>query len=148
MHEFGAICFCFFWLHCADFWFADFLRRFLVRRFCAEFLQIFFDTLVLQKKTIERCSGVTLKCAQNKQKNPAASQWLCPNGHPIPAPPFLSTQHVTQSPPSPSAQGEHVSVRRGIFGPKGMLSFAPRFFRNKNLRRIHSANQQPLELRG
>ena len=32
-------------------------------------------------------------------------------------------------------QGEHVNVHRDIFGPKGMLAFAPRFFYNKNLQK-------------
>ena len=43
---------------------------------------------------------------------------------------FSSRQHVTQSPPGPCIQ-EHVTVHRGIFGPKGMLGFAPRFFKTK-----------------
>ena len=35
---------------------------------------------------------------------------------------FLSRQHVTQLPLGRRTQGEHVSVHRGIFGPKGMLA--------------------------
>ena len=36
-----------------------------------------------------------------------------------------------------------MSVHRDIFGPKGMLAFAPRFFKNKNLRKMSSAKPQP-----
>ena len=47
-----------------------------------------------------------------------------------------SRQHVTQSPLGPRTQGEHVSVHRGIFGPKGMLGFAPRFFEIKSSKNL------------
>ena len=45
--------------------------------------------------------------------------------------------------PCSEGQGEHVSVHRDIFGPKGMLAFAPRFFKNRNLRKMSSAKPQP-----
>ena len=48
-----------------------------------------------------------------------------PGGGPHSISAFSSRQHVTQSPPGPRTQGEHVSVHRGIFGPKGMLGFTP-----------------------
>ena len=38
-----------------------------------------------------------------------------------------------------------VSVHRGMLGPKGLLSFAPSFFKNKNPRKIRSATHQPLQ---
>ena len=120
-----------FW--CADSWCADFCAqifalRFLVRKF-------FFDVLAFEN----RCSRVTQKCTENPQKNLRR-----PNGpargvpHSISA--FLSRQDVTQSPLGRRTQGEHVRVHRDIFGLKGMLAFAPRFFSNKNQRKIRSAN--------
>ena len=57
---------------------------------------------------------------------------------------FSSRQHVTQPPLGRHTQGEHVSVHRDIFGLKYMLAFAPRFFKNKNPRKMSSAKPQPL----
>ena len=64
----------------------------------------------------------------------ATSQWPCSGGgegesHSISA--FSSRQHVTQSPLGPRTQGEHVSINHGIFGPKSMLAFAPKCFKDK-----------------
>ena len=130
---------------CADFWCADFLRRFLfrflVRRFLRRFSRRFsadFSSTFWRFKN--RCSRVTQKCAENLRKNLRRPDGTARGGgvpHSISA--FSSRQHVTQSPPGPRTQGAHVSTHRGIFGPKGMLGFAPRFFKNKNLRKIRSA---------
>ena len=88
------------------------------------------------------------ECTENPQKNlrrpndPQADRGV---SHSIFA--FLSRQDVTQSPLGRRTQGEHVRVHRDIFELKGMLAFAPRFFKNKNQRNIRSANHQPLGLR-
>ena len=113
---------------CADFWCAD---------FCADFLQIFLRRFGVLKN---RCSRVTQKCVENLRKNLRRPNGPARGGAPHSISAFSSRQHVTQSPPGPRTQGEHVSVHHGIFGPKGMLRFAPRFFKNKNLRKIALRN--------
>ena len=54
-----------------------------------------------------------------------------------------SRQYATQPPLGRHTQGEHVSVHRDIFGLNYMLAFAPRFFKNKNPRKMSSAKPQP-----
>ena len=118
------------------------LCRFLVCRFLRRFSADFSSTFWRFKN---RCSRVTQKCTENLRKNlrrPNGPALLGGVPHSISA--FLSRQHVTQSPLGRRTQEEHVSVYRGIFGPKGMLAFAPRFFKNKNLWKIPSAKHSPL----
>ena len=79
------------------------------------------------------------KCAEKS----AASEWPCSGGAPHSLSAFSSRQHVTQPPLGRHTQGEHVSVHRDIFGLKCMLAFAPRFFKNKNPRKMSSAKPQP-----
>ena len=57
-----------------------------------------------------------------------------------------TARHTLSIAARPRTQGEHVRVHRDIFGLKGMLAFAPRFFKNKNQRKIRSANHLPLGL--
>ena len=109
-----------------------FLRRFLVRRFLRPFLRRFSADFSLTFWRLKnRCSRVTQKCAEKY----AASEWPCSGGAPHSLSTFSSRQHVTQSPLGRHTQGEHVSVHRDIFGLKGMLAFAPRFFKNENLQK-------------
>ena len=114
--------------------FGGFLRRFL-RRFSADFSSTFW-------RLKNRCSRVTQKCAEICGKICGVRMALL-GGVPHSISAFSSRQHVTQSPLGQHTQGEHVSVHRDIFGPKGMLAFAPRFFKNKNLRKMSSAKPQP-----
>ena len=147
-------------IFCADFWCADFCAHFcadcLVRRFLHPFLaQIFgaqiFAPIFAQTfrnfsstfwRLKNRCSRVTQKCTENARKNPRRPNGPARGGpHSLSA--FPSRQHVTQSPLGRHTQGEHVSVHRDIFGLKGVLAFAPRFFKNKNLQKMSSAKPQP-----
>ena len=135
-------------IFCADFLCADFLRpflrRFLVSRFLRPFLRRFsadFSSRFWRLKN--RCSRVTQKCAENAQKNLRRPNGPARGGTPHSLSAFSSRQHVTQSSLGRHTQGEHVSVHRDIFGLKGMLAFAPRFFKSRNLRKMSSAKPQP-----
>ena len=102
------------------------VRRCLVRGFSADFSSTFW-------RFKNRCSRVTQKCTENLRKN-LRKNLQRPNGPARGGTPFhlrfLGGQHVTQSPLGRRTQGEHVRVYRDIFGLKGMLAFAPRFFKN------------------
>ena len=93
----------------------------ILRRFSADFSSTFW-------RLTNRCSRVTQKCAGNLRENLRRPNGPSRGGGvPYSISAFSSRQHVTQSPLGQHSQGEHVSVHRGIFGPKGMLAFAPRY---------------------
>ena len=134
---------------CAEFWCADFAQIFapiFAQIFGAQIFAQIFGAQIFAQIFLRRFGALKIGVPESRKKmhrksaeKSATSQWPCQGGvaHSISA--FSSRQHVTQSPPGPRTQGEHVSVHRGIFGPKGMLGFAPRFFKHKNLRKIRSA---------
>ena len=123
---------------CADFWCADFLRRFLCRfsvhRLLHRFSRRFSADFSLFRRLKNKCSRVTQKWAENLRKN---------NGPPRGGTPFhlcileQTARHAIDA--RPTYPRRALSVHRGIFGPKGMLGFAPRFFKNKNQQKICSA---------
>ena len=115
-----------------------FLRRFLVRRF-------FFDVLALEKN---RYSKVTQKMRRKSaEKSCGVHLALFGGGGPFHLRILAQTaRHTLSIAARPRTQGEHVRVHHDIFGLKGMLAFAPRFFENKNQRKIRSANHLPLGL--
>ena len=113
---------------CADSWCADFCADSYADFWCADFSSTFW-------RLKNRYSRVTQKMRRKSAEKSAASTWPCSGGVPHSISAFLSRQHVTQSPLGRRTQGEHVRVHRDIFGLKGMLAFAPRFFKNKNQRK-------------
>ena len=122
-------------ISCADFWCADFcvhfLHRFLVRRCLRPCLHRFSAVASSPFLRLQnRCSRVAQKCAENPRNSRGVRMALLGGGHPIPS--LLSradsTSHNCRW---PDTQGEHVSVRSDIFGPKGMLALAPRVSKTK-----------------
>ena len=87
-----------------------------------------------------RCSRVMQKCAENLQKNLRR-----PNGPAREGSPFHLRFPEIAPGPSYSRRAYERPSWRGIFGPKVMLAFAPRFSRI-NLRMIHSAKHWPLHV--
>ena len=117
---------------------ADFFSDFWCADFCADFRADFPQIFLRRFGALKIGVPESRKNAQKICGKICGVPMALPGGVPHSISAFSSRQHVTQSPPGPRTQGEHVSAHRGIFGPKGMLGFAPRFFKNKNLRKIRS----------
>ena len=121
---------------------AVFFRRFLVRRILRRFLRrflvrrFFFDVLALEKN---RYSKVTQKMhRKSAEKSCGVHMALFGGGAPFHLRILAQTaRHTLSIAARPRTQGEHVRVHHDIFGLKGMLAFAPRFFKNKNQQKIH-----------
>ena len=124
-----------------------FLRRFLVRRFLHPVLRPFLRPFSADfSSTFWRLKiGVpeSRKNAQKMRGKMRGIRMALLGGAPHSLSACSSRQYATQPPLGRHTQGEHVSVHRDIFGLNYMLAFAPRFFKNKNPRRMSSAKPQP-----
>ena len=126
---------------CADFWCADFCAQFCAH-FCAHFPQIFLRRFGAWKIGVPE----SRKNAQKMRGKMRGIRMALLGGEPHSLSACSSRQYATQPPLGRHTQGEHVSVHRDIFGLNYMLAFAPRFFKNKNPRKMSSAKPQPQHL--
>ena len=124
---------------CADFWCADFCAQFCAH-FCAHFPQIFLRRFGAWKIGVPE----SRKNAQKMRGKMRGIRMALLGGAPHSLSACSSRQYATQPPLGRHTQGEHVSVHRDIFGLNYMLAFAPRFFKNKNPRKMSSAKPQPV----
>ena len=120
-----------------------FVNRFLCKDFCADFCarcadfpqisaQIFHNFSSGFWRFKSRCSRVTQKCTQDLRKYLRRPNGLSREGSLL----HLCCLEKTAS--------HTIAAKRSTLGPKGLLSFAPRFIKYKNLRKFCSATHYPV----